>query len=92
MADTEAARTQPYKLRGGGDEPMNPFTKYGKSLLGSVYFFVILCIVLFMTILELAIGSSFSNQCPLNSNIPEFLIAKGACGMVVAVLSLIIVS
>ena len=51
-------------------------------MLGSTYFLVALCIVLVIPILQLAIGAAYQNQCPVNPNIPVYLIVAGACGCV----------
>jgi hypothetical protein len=60
-------------------------------ILGSTYCLIILCILLVVPILELAIGATYRNQCPINSNIPVYLIVTGACGIATIVLTIAIV-
>ncbi|CAF4006773.1 unnamed protein product [Adineta steineri] len=60
------------------------------AILGSVYCLVILCILLVIPILQLAIGASFQNQCPVSPNIPTYLIVSGACGIATILLTIII--
>jgi len=60
-------------------------------VLGSTYCLIILCVLLVVPILELAIGATYRNQCPINSNIPVYLIVTGACGIATIVLTIAIV-
>ncbi|CAF1348574.1 unnamed protein product [Adineta steineri] len=59
------------------------------AVLSSVYCLVILFILLVIPILQLAIGASFQNQCPVSPNIPTYLIVSGACGVATIVLTII---
>lgn len=60
-------------------------------MLGSTTFLVMMCILLVVPILELTIGLVYRTQCPINSNIPLYLIVAGACGIVTIALIIIIV-
>ncbi len=60
-------------------------------ILGSTYCLIILCVLLVVPILELAIGAAYRNQCPINPNIPVYLIVTGACGIASIVLTIAIV-
>ncbi|CAF0770754.1 unnamed protein product [Rotaria sordida] len=51
-----------------------------------------LCIILVIPILEVAIGASYRGQCPINPNIPIYLIVTGACGMTTIFLVLVIIA
>jgi hypothetical protein len=61
------------------------------AVLSSIYFLIVLCIMLIIPILELAIGAAYRDQCPINPNIPVYLIVTGACGIATIVLTLMIV-
>lgn len=61
-------------------------------LLGSIPFFIFLCILLVIPILQVAIGGAYRNQCSINSNIPVYLIVSGSCGIAAILLILAIVS
>ena len=61
-------------------------------VLSSTYCLIVLCILLIVPILELAIGAAYINQCPINSNIPVYLIVTGVCGIATIILTLTIVS
>ncbi|CAF1343399.1 unnamed protein product [Adineta steineri] len=59
------------------------------GIITSVVIFVLLCVLLVIPILQLAIGASFQNQCPVNPNIPTYLIVSGAFGIATIVLTII---
>jgi hypothetical protein len=59
--------------------------------LGSTSFLIIMCIILVVPILELAMGLAYRTQCPINSNIPIYLIVAGACGIGAIGLMIVIV-
>jgi hypothetical protein len=61
-------------------------------LLGSTYILISFCILLILPILQVAFGASFVGQCPINSNIPIYLIVSGVCGISSIMLILISVS
>ncbi|CAF1343593.1 unnamed protein product [Adineta steineri] len=59
------------------------------GIITSVVIFVLLCVLLVIPILQLAIGTSFQNQCPVSPNISTYLIVSGACGIATIVLIII---
>jgi len=61
------------------------------AIIGSTYCFIVLCVLLVIPILEIAIGGAFRNQCPINSNIPVYLIVTGVCGLASILLALAVV-
>ncbi|CAF0797841.1 unnamed protein product [Adineta ricciae] len=60
-------------------------------ILGSVYTLIVLCILLIIPILQLAFGGSYLGQCPVEPNIPVYLIVTGACGLASILLTIMIV-
>ncbi|CAF2424773.1 unnamed protein product [Rotaria sp. Silwood2] len=73
-------------------DPIESIPKPILAILGSIHCLVILCVTLIIPILEVAIGASYRDQCPINSNIPVYLIVTGACGMATIVLAVVIVA
>lgn len=61
------------------------------ALLGSMTFFIVLCVLLILPILEVAIGAHYRDQCPINPLIPTYLVVTGACGIVSIVFTLTVV-
>ncbi|CAF0787719.1 unnamed protein product [Adineta ricciae] len=60
-------------------------------ILGSVYTLIVLCILLIIPILQLAFGGAYLGQCPVEQNIPIYLIVTGACGLASILLTIMIV-
>jgi hypothetical protein len=71
--------------------PLSAATATVAAVLGTTYCLVVLCILLIIPIIELAIGSTFRNQCTINPNIPTYLVVTGACGLASIVLTIAIV-
>ncbi|CAF4230644.1 unnamed protein product, partial [Adineta steineri] len=71
------------------DDQVKPELTRAEVIAGSVQTFVLLCVLLVIPILQLAIGASFQNQCPVSPNIPTYLIVSGACGIATIVLTII---
>ncbi|UJR23363.1 hypothetical protein I4U23_026373 [Adineta vaga] len=61
------------------------------AILGSIYTLIVLCILLIFPVLELAFGSYYRSQCPIEPNIPVYLIVTGACGLASIALTIVIV-
>jgi hypothetical protein len=93
--------TEVFKMEENKEEKPTTISEEDKSssfipkslvvILGSTYCLIILCVLLVVPILELAIGATYRNQCPINSNIPVYLIVTGACGIATIVLTIAIV-
>lgn len=67
------------------------FLKTHMQKLAVTVVVIVLCILLTIPILELVFGTTYRAQCPVNRNIPEYLIVAGACGIVGIGLALVIV-
>ncbi|CAF5030949.1 unnamed protein product, partial [Rotaria sp. Silwood1] len=83
MVDTERGTTE-------NKDPIESIPKPILAIVSSIHCFVMLGVTLIIPILEVAIGASYRDQCPMNPNIPIYLIVTGACGMASIVLVLVI--
>ena len=73
------------------DNPLTMVTTKAAGILGTTYCLITLLILLILPIIEVAIGSSFRDQCTIEPRIPQYLVVTGACGIASIVLTLAIV-
>jgi hypothetical protein len=89
---TEANRgTSSGRTNDSDSNPLQMVTSTAAGILGTTYCLVTLCILLILPIIEVAIGSSFRDQCTIEPRIPTYLVVTGACGIASIVLTLAIV-
>ena len=96
--NSQSIRQQTYAVSGpdnGTSDDINDQLKFLPKpllvILASTNCLIFLCITLVIPIIEVAIGGAYRDQCPINPNIPVYLIVTGACGIATIVLALAIV-
>lgn len=70
------------------EKPPGLFTTLCAGGFTTVLALLYLCFLLALPIVKLVIGSLYEKQCPVNKNIPLYVIISGACGLSIAVLIL----
>lgn len=89
--DMEQQREKSYGTMNENTENLKYIPGPVAAVLSSMYCFITLCVLLIFPILEVAIGASFKDQCPIQPFIPIYLIVAGSCSMVAILLILIVV-
>ncbi|CAF0777385.1 unnamed protein product [Didymodactylos carnosus] len=67
----------------------NIFTRLCAGGIGTVVSLLYLCFVLVVPVAKLTLGIIFIDQCPIEPNIPLYLIIAGSCGITVVLLLII---
>ncbi|CAF3633769.1 unnamed protein product [Rotaria socialis] len=68
------------------ERPPGLFTTLCAGGLNTVAAFIYLCFLLALPITKLVLGILYVNECPVNKNIPLYMIISGACGLAIVVL------